>query len=115
MEPHPNMFITPLVLASLSLSLRQRHPGGRLSPGWLIGCAAVTNTLFALAHLCNSPDLPHHPAVLGLVIPQLMSGAVFSWVATRSGLRAAMLCHGCDNALVTVLGAVPLVWRVLTS
>ncbi|WP_180969962.1 CPBP family glutamic-type intramembrane protease [Deinococcus planocerae] len=109
------VFITPLVLAWLSLGLRQRHPSGQLSPGWLIGCAAVTNTLFALGHLYNYPDLPHHPAVLGLAIPQLMSGAVFSWAAARYGLRAAMLCHGCDNAFVTVLGAVPLVWRVLTS
>lgn len=114
MEPRPNMFITPLVLASLSLSLSQRHPGGQLSPGWLIGCAAVTNTLFALGHLYNSPDMPHHQAEYGLVIPQLMSGTVFSWAA-RYGLRAAMLCYGCDNAFVTVLGAVPLVWRVLTS
>lgn len=74
----------------------------------------MTNTLFALGHLYNSPDLPHHPAVLGLVIPQLMSGVVFSWAAARYGLRAAMLCHGCDNAFVTVQGAVPLVWGVLT-
>jgi membrane protease YdiL (CAAX protease family) len=103
----PSLFVREMGLAALfigvsALILRLRSPDLTLSRPVQIGYVILTSLLFAGVHLSNYAGLNMRPAALVLVLPQLLSGLLLAYTASRYGLRASMLTHSFYNAVVTV-------------